>query len=557
MKFIDIGLTFTAYLINYIGSFSYRFFHRINFCLILISCFLIITTPTLAKTDIPLTIQLQLVTSNIETHTARLTVAIVSENATYDVTKHWTDEFFEVPFVNGRATVVLGAPKYDQYKNLVTKKLTPDLFKITSPNFLWKSSESTWNKAAIHSVPYALMAGSVDYIDWSKITNKPNFYDYSESFKLKNLSVSTNVMLGQNTTNNVQLYVDGSAFFGENLTIGDSLDVSTLNAQQIVVNGFPIPDHTSFKKLEYFANLPTYNSLFLVASNNRWQVLPSENMKDYLGIVPILEPTFNRVGINVDKINADFQVNDSDFVITNNRIGIGTNSPQGILHIKSSSSFLGTELIKDTFIVSNNQILVGTSNFLAAQDSRLYVDGDLRVNGKIDGNLILTNKNFQDDDFTISRDPNNPIIYRMNGSVGIGSGDSNNVNDVIRNVKARLDVTSYDENKFHLKQKDQANALDLFKVRDIFSDEEQINSNTFFVVKNVFKEGRVGVHTDQPKGDFHVSSGREAGQFHKENANDTLVVINDRVGIGTDDPQAKLHIEDSKPLLLTGTNNIP
>ncbi len=204
-----------------------------------------------------------------------------------------------------------------------------------------------------------------------------------------------------------------------------------------------------------------------------------------------------------------FRVDDNNenplFVITtsNGAVGVGTSDPEGLFHVRSG--------MNDTFIVSGNQVAIGTTNITSLLDiyssSGLSAASYLKISS---GNTTL-------------------FIVTANGNVGIGTSDPAGLLHIVSDGR---DSFLVNKDAVGIGTTDPGALMDLHAAHVLLKDNFfriSLDDDTKFVVKD---EGFVGIGIDKPSGILQV------GQ-------DMLIVTDNRVGIGTDIPSGDFHFISS------------
>ncbi|RAP32639.1 hypothetical protein DID75_04445, partial [Candidatus Marinamargulisbacteria bacterium SCGC AG-410-N11] len=337
------------------------------------------------------------------------------------------------------------------------------------------------------------------------------------------------------------LYVSGNAQISGNATLLGILNTNETKASAIFLNNQDFPDLSFLRTLYYLQDLPYSHGSLLIGDNNQWSVLPRELIKDYFGITKDYDPNLHQLTINSPTHSAQLAVNNNTLKVYKDSIGINTNNQSHTLDIRTPESNLKNQTL---LTVSSNQFIIGSSPVKPLDKPTLYVDGDVRINGTLVGQV--NSKTLIDNDFgyVFSEDPfynqKNPTIYKINGSLGIGIGDNRFHDPHIYKTQARVDISSldgYDKNHFT------QSGLHYLSVRDTTST----TPKPYFIIN---QKGYIGVHTDSPKGIFQVNSKGLDGL-----AIETLVVTKNNIGIHTINPSASVHIVGKNGILVTSPSD--
>jgi hypothetical protein len=263
-----------------------------------------------------------------------------------------------------------------------------------------------------------------------------------------------------------------------------------------------------------------------------------------------------RVGIGTESPAGNLHVisaGENTLVVTNNRMGVGVDDPSGIFAIAGSS---GSEFM----VVSNNTIAIGTTDPL---DYTVRIKGTLMVDGRIyqpggeEAGIF-------DDDWT--QDEELAIIYNKGDKVGIGTSQPTGKLHIVSALNGEYDTFIVKEGKV---------AIGTENVVNYFHVDTPDLANNFVITEN----GYIGVGTATPKynldlvGTFNAQnisiSGNSLAGFKKPEdgvmvvsngvnwelmsitkarqainlgSPDELIASNNRIGIGITNPQAKLHV---------------
>ncbi|RAP32637.1 hypothetical protein DID75_04435, partial [Candidatus Marinamargulisbacteria bacterium SCGC AG-410-N11] len=448
----------------------------------------------------------------------------------------WQQEYNndnKVPFSHGRAIIYLG--DLDPSNPLKT-----DYFNVPTPNF-GVHIENQWITVNMTAIPYTFRSRHANSIEWHNIKGSPNYSNYSRHGDFLSIAVSKNIQIGseQNLSDDLKLTVTGHSVFNSDVSIDESLQLATLNVQTIFVAGQKIANQEEANKLNKLASLRVANDSFLIASGNQWTTINSQQAYEKFKLAHSLSPTYNHVGIDQLFPKGNLHIGENTLIVTADRVGLFTAKPNGSFHLNHPQSN------ETMLLATQNTLLIGTEILNPKFDDKLLIDGDLTITGKVIGNIV--DSNIEDLDFNIIRESDlyfnkfNPTIYRLQGSIGIGSGDPKNSNPAIKNTIARLDITSEDGNQGQNLKTEQ---LALLTARHILTTQNM----TYFTIKAPHDNGRIGVHTDKPKGVFHVSNHLSNGTA------DTLVITQNRIGIGTAFPNSDFHIKDTNPFRIDSIN---
>ncbi|MFC1770865.1 hypothetical protein ACFLZV_03165, partial [Candidatus Margulisiibacteriota bacterium] len=405
----------------------------------------------------------------------------------------------------------------------------------------------------------------------------------------------------------------------------DTTDIAGIvhirSSDNIITNYSPVP----------------YKADTLVVTNNRVGIgfsLPIANLH-VLGKNPLMVGTINspnalvvgpsgNVGIQTGTPDTDFALHiignmkvegsidtaaglntDSDWsiksgVVYNNlpdiKIGIGTDSPSGNLHVKSLGR---TDYLGDTLVITGNRIGIGTkvpTGMVHIKYNGPEGDHQLFIIQKEDesvfvarqsGNIGLGTSN-PSNLLHIQKDGNAVFVVTVN-AVGVGTSepqallDLNVSSDAVANL---LTISNEGVKKFIINKLGQVaigtenpqgifhitssgknlllateNGVAIGAIQPIAKldvNEPGIPTQPLFVVRTetkphlfISQSGLVGVNTANPQGVFHIQS---ESPLQPGILKDTFVVTGNRIGIGTANPVARLEIVDDFPLLVRSAN---
>ncbi|RAP33287.1 hypothetical protein DID75_02720 [Candidatus Marinamargulisbacteria bacterium SCGC AG-410-N11] len=442
----------------------------------------------------------------------------------------WNERYNNVDFNNGHANFVLGQQN----------ALWGDTFRVPSPNFN-VSIELDQATINIHTVPFTIFANTVERIDWDQVKNFPNLNNFSSSLNLKDVSSLSGLFIGETTTDsgNFRLTVAKNAVISQsattNITTTNKLNVSHLFQNNLrVINEF---DQSSLFQLSQL-HAPDYS--LIITSANKWEAIYRDDVVELLDLDLDPNSIYRKIGIGIPTVNFDFSVSDSLFNVSKQHVRINnTTNPNPF------------SITQDSFnvIITQNSLLVNTDSFSPSQKSQLVLSGNVNVKGDIFGYADIANPEFNDVDFTVvqPKDSNynseNVIIYKTIGDVGIGVGNPEHPVTLLRTLDARLDITPFSTAKSTAKTND-----NLFSVRNAYGP----FFTQYFFISNKNDGYKIGIHTDTPKGDFHISSRPYNHNIKDLSTFDTMVINQNKMGIGTTPNTSKLTITnpDSYPTLL-------
>ncbi len=451
----------------------------------------------------------------------------------------WSEVHKSVNFENGFCQLRLGE----------INPFDPEDFEIRTPNFsILINGQET--RVTLNSVPYAMRSHMTDSVP--------------ATLDMRELLVSDNLTIGINSTSNGYLNVRGRADISRDFSVSENLLIVTnnivgigatdlnyllnvagpVNVETLYINGTSFTTEDDFNQLKDIAGLSTSDRNFIVASEDKWVVVSGNAAREKLGLGELDTPAFNALyvkslGINekypagllhiITTENISGLVTFNIFVVTNNRIGIGSLNPSATVYITGN-----IPLIVDTASTQNALVITGNGNVGMGGvpgDYKLHVFGDMKVEGALEASVA-------DSDWLLSN--SSAAYYNNNYDIGIGT-DYPSGNFHIRTMyntgtlkgntlvvtRNRVGIgTTQPLSLFYLKQQD-SNESELVRI-DSFS-----GSTLMFLDAG----GNVGMGISNPSARFHI----------RDNDIDSLVVSGSMVSIGTSNTGALLDIYAAYP----------
>jgi hypothetical protein len=448
----------------------------------------------------------------------------------------------------GRANLALFASE-SELRQVATFKVlnNEDLvgIGITDPTYSLEVSGSIPIKIGTSATPNVLITNDSGYV--GIVTSNPNMQ----------FSVSGNsIFNGDFFVRNGKVGISSSNLTYD-LEVGGTLNAieilaTTINVKTLLVDGVIIPTFNT--KLRAIAVLATADNNFIIGNETEgWNIANGEDARLAMGVGDSDDVTFNYLslmglGVSVNGnpagyINVEHEGYDT-FVVTNNRVGIGLESPLAAFHIVPSNDVVSLIITSSDgttiamVIATNNMVGIATANPMYDLDVAGTINAINIIAATINvGNLILDGEAVPTFNAklrslaNIATDNNNFIIGNETEGWNIANGEDARL---AMGVGDSDDVTFNYLSLMGLGVSVNGNPAGYINV-------EHEGYDTFVVTNN-----RVGIGLESPLAAFHIVPSNDVVPLIITSSDGTTIALvvsrNNKVGIATDNPNYALDV---------------